>query len=83
MRASTLHSNEVMNMAKKNELITAAAQSTAKTLSAFTALEVHAKRVQDAVKEEEVTANFAELHFTGGRIQGAIKAGNVVIKIDQ
>lgn len=70
-------------MAKKNELITAAAQAASKTLSAFTALEVNAKRITDAVKEEEVTANFGEIHFVGGRITGAIKAGNVVIKIDQ
>ncbi len=69
-------------MAKKNELITAAAQSAAKTLSAFTALEVHAKRVQDAVKEEEVNADFGEFHFSQHGIQGAVKAGNVVIKID-
>ncbi len=69
-------------MAKKNELVTAAAQAASKTLSAFTALEVNAKRITDAVKEEEVTADFGEFHFSREGIQGAVKAGSVVIKID-
>ena len=68
---------------KKNELITAAAKEASQSLSAFTAVEAAAKRITDAVKTEDVTGSFAEFAFEGARVRGVVKAGSVVIKIDQ
>jgi hypothetical protein len=74
-------------MTKKNEMITAMAVATAqaaKSLTAWTAVEAHAKRLLEDVKETtEISGDFAEIHFVKDGVKGVIKAGNVVLKIDR
>ncbi len=71
-------------MSKKSNVpaITEAAQQAAKTLTAWTAVEAHGKRILEAAKDAKVTGDFAELHFSGARVQGVVKVGNVVMKIE-
>ncbi len=69
----------------KNKLmaITETARAAGAQLTAWGAVEAHAKRILDATKEAEVNGDFAEIHFSGNHVQGVIKAGNVVLKIDR
>lgn len=70
-------------MAKTKALaITEAAKQAGKQLSAWAAVEAHGKRILEATKDAEVTGDFAELHFSGARVQGIVKVGNVVMKIE-
>ncbi len=71
-------------MAKHNvPAITEAAKQAAKSLTAWAAVEAHGKRILDAAKEANtVTGDFAELHFRGTSVQGVVKVGNVVMKIE-
>ncbi len=62
--------------------ITTLAQQAGKQLDAWAAVEANAKRILDVTKEADVTGDFAELHFTGARVQGVVKVGNVVMKIE-
>ena len=62
--------------------ITEAAKQAAKALSAWTAVEAHGKRILEATNDAAVSGDFAELHFRGASVQGVVKVGNVVMKIE-
>lgn len=66
----------------KNLAITEAAKQAANQLTAWAAVEARAKHLHADATAQPLTGNFAEIHFTGARIQGVIKAGDVVLKID-
>jgi hypothetical protein len=54
----------------------------APTLSLFSAVEANAKRILDEAKQENISADFSEVHFMRDGTSGAIKAGNVIVNID-
>ena len=62
--------------------VTEAAKLAGKQLSAWTAVETRAKSMLDAAQKEDVSTSFAEFRFTGCSVQGIVKAGNVVLKIE-
>ena len=62
--------------------ITEAALQAAKSLTAWDAVKAHGKRIHEASRDATVTGDFAELHFSGARVQGVVKVGNVVMKIE-
>ena len=66
-------------MTKKTDL---AITDAARTLSAFAALELEAQKRLTQVEEAEPASSFAEFRFCNGSVQGVVKAGNVVLKIE-
>jgi hypothetical protein len=71
-----------MSKSKNVPAVTEAARDASKTLSVWSAVETRAKQLKDAAEKQEANGSFAEIHFTGARVQGVIKAGDVVLKID-
>ena len=70
-------------MSKKNQVatITEAARSAGQRLSVWGAVEAEAKKRMLEASDAKVGKNFAEIHFFGGSIEGVIKAGDVVLKV--
>ena len=72
-----------MTKHKGNALaISEAARQAATALTAWEAVEARAKQLRADAEAEPASTNFAEFHLTGSRIQGVIKAGEVILKID-
>ena len=69
------------NTTKSVATITEAARSAGSKLSVWGAVEAEAKKRMIAAQEDKTGRNFAEIHFFGGSIEGVIKAGDVVLKV--
>jgi hypothetical protein len=66
----------------KNLAVTEAASQAAKSLSAWGAVEAQAEKMLHAVQNTQAKGDFAELHFNGDHVQGVVKVGNFVMKIE-
>jgi hypothetical protein len=70
-----------MSKSRNVPAVTEAAKEASRHLSAWEAVEAHGKRILEAAKDEEISGDFAEVHFSKGEVAGVIKVGNVVLKI--